>query len=1061
MKKLLLATAIALGFASGAQAATPWPLGAFLEGIEQGGSGFANQMATWVPLMGQRPVIGDMYIYYADPPSSWYSDANTELDSAKNNSCWMGTGTGACSGSPMEPMVGIPMGSSASGYDSTTSEIDSVLHEYFSGGALESTVRHVVDEAKTDGFTHIAVRPGIEINLSSTAGGPQGNTTLEADYITAFRQIYTDLKSEGAAQGVTVDVVWNPGAAADNADGDIFNTLWPGASYVDIIAADFYDDPFPFGYPNYWDFYNSGNTSVGSQNFPGSGAYDGSSLQAMYNATPGSWENGTGNSTPPNAHDTINQEEYYSYPSSGNGGQDETGTPSLADSVLQLMAFAKAQGKPFGLAETGAGNGATHGDGLVDNSVFPAWLAGVLKAYTGTVAWVVIWTNTDSGEIYNFLDGTKPHEAAAWAANFGTTATGGGGGTGGGGTTSPANTQVNGTEGEIYDTSGNEWTLVGGVLDRNGVATPSTGLTSEFWTGSVLYILSAGSGWYTVNLANGDGTTASVPAGYIAPHAASAANTDITGTSGTLYDTSGLPWTINGSQQIVRGDAIVPSSAQVVTLYWTGSAFDQMNSSGSWYTQPLDGSAGVATTAPAGYSAPLVNITVSPTTETVATSDTTSVKPFTGMAITDGNAGQTETATVSQNANANGALSDPNAATDGSTIASNVLTVSGTAAAVDTALDGIVFTPTQNQVAAGSSVTTTITAAIQDTAGKTASSVTTVTATQVHATSAANTQVNGTSGVIYDTSGVAWAINASQQITMNGTVVASSADVVTLFWTGTALDQLNTSGAWYTQPLNGTAGTELAGAPTGYTAPGTHAASAAGTEVTASGGTIYDTNGVAWTLSGGLIQDGGTALTAPTSVSLLYWTGTALYALTTGGTWYAQPLTGAAATTSSAPAGYSPTPTAISITPATRAVSLNVYATGQPNSVNPFANIAITDANSSQTETVTVTPSNTANGVLTDPNATNDGSTTSGGVITIHGSAASVALDLDNIVFTPTQNQVSVGASVTTVITISDTDTIGQTATATSTVTATQLNPQPFAGNKGCWLMRPSLQRAA
>ena len=604
MKKLLLATAIALGFASGAQAATPWPLGAFLEGIEQGGSGFANQMATWVPLMGQRPVIGDMYIYYADPPSSWYSDANTELDSAKNNSCWMGTGTGACAGSPMEPMVGIPMGSSASGYDSTTSEIDSVLHEYFSGGALESTVRHVVDEAKADGFTHIAVRPGIEINLSSTAGGPQGNTTLEADYITAFRQIYTDLKSEGAAQGVTVDVVWNPGAAADNADGDIFNTLWPGASYVDIIAADFYDDPFPFGYPNYWDFYNSGNTSVGSQNFPGSGAYDGSSLQAMYNATPGSWENGTGNSTPPNAHDTINQEEYYSYPSSGNGGQDETGTPSLADSVLQLMAFAKAQGKPFGLAETGAGNGATHGDGLVDNSVFPAWLAGVLKTYTGTVAWVVIWTNTDSGEIYNFLDGTKPHEAAAWAANFGTTATGGGGGTGGGGATSPANTQVNGTEGEIYDTSGNEWTLVGGVLDRNGVATPSTGLTSEFWTGSVLYILSAGSGWYTVNLANGDGTSATVPTGYIAPHATSAANTDITGTSGTLYDTSGIPWTINSSQQIVRGDAIVPSSAQVVTLYWTGSAFDQLNSSGSWYTQPLDGSAGVATTAPAGYSAP-------------------------------------------------------------------------------------------------------------------------------------------------------------------------------------------------------------------------------------------------------------------------------------------------------------------------------------------------------------------------------------------------------------------------------------------------------------------------
>ena len=304
---------------------------------------------------------------------------------------------------------------------------------------------------------------------------------------------------------------------------------------------------------------------------------------------------------------------------------------------------------------------------------------------------------------------------------------------------------------------------------------------------------------------------------------------------------------------------------------------------------------------------------------------------------------------------------------------------------------------------------------------------------------------------------------------MNGTVVASSADVVTLFWTGTALDQLNTSGAWYTQPLNGTAGTELAGAPTGYTAPGTHAASAAGTEVTASGGTIYDTNGVAWTLSGGLIQDGGTALTAPTSVSLLYWTGTALYALTTGGTWYAQPLTGAAATTSSAPAGYSPTPTAISVTPATGTVTIDSYTTLPANSGNVFnSSVTITDANSSQTETATVTLSNivggvSENGVLIDPNSANDGSTISsgGGVITISGSKASVALDLDNLLFQPTENQVSVGAFVTTTATLTVTDTAGETATATSTLVAPSVGARAFIGNKGCWLTGPSLQRAA
>ena len=127
-------------------------------------------------------------------------------------------------------------------------------------------------------------------------------------------------------------------------------------------------------------------------------------------------------------------------------------------------------------------------------------------------------------------------------------------------------------------------------------------------------------------------------------------------------------------------------------------------------------------------------ITVTPATEAVATTDVASVKPFTSVAITDTNAGQTETASVSLSAAANGTLSDPDAATDGSTIASGVLTVAGSATAVATALDGLVFKPTANQVAAGAVVTTTATATVKDTAGETASAASTVTATQVAAT---------------------------------------------------------------------------------------------------------------------------------------------------------------------------------------------------------------------------------------------------------------------------------------------------------------------------------------
>ena len=82
----------------------------------------------------------------------------------------------------------------------------------------------------------------------------------------------------------------------------------------------------------------------------------------------------------------------------------------------------------------------------------------------------------------------------------------------------------------------------------------------------------------------------------------------------------------------------------------------------------------------------------------------------------------------------------------------------------------------------------------------------------------------GTSGVITDTAGTQWQINAGQKIEytpLGGslTVEETSSDVETLYWTGSVLDQLNTSGDWWSQPLSGGAGTELTEAPAGYIAP--------------------------------------------------------------------------------------------------------------------------------------------------------------------------------------------------------------------------------------------------
>jgi hypothetical protein len=185
-------------------------------------------------------------------------------------------------------------------------------------------------------------------------------------------------------------------------------------------------------------------------------------------------------------------------------------------------------------------------------------------------------------------------------------------------------------------------------------------------------------------------------------HGASPADTQVNGTNGTIYDTAGNAWTINAAKQIEINGKVVTSSADVVTLFWDGSALEQLNGGGDWWTQPLDGSGGTAlTAAPAGYKAP------APAPAPVA--------PVTSPAGTQ--------------------------------------------------LPPVPIT------------------------------------------------------TIYDTAGVAWTLpTVGGQIKRNGTVVASSADVVALFWDGKALSQLNAAGAWWTQPLDGSAGTKLTAAPAGYVA---------------------------------------------------------------------------------------------------------------------------------------------------------------------------------------------------------------------------------------------------
>jgi len=99
-------------------------------------------------------------------------------------------------------------------------------------------------------------------------------------------------------------------------------------------------------------------------------------------------------------------------------------------------------------------------------------------------------------------------------------------------------------------------------------------------------------------------------------------------------------------------------------------------------------------------------------TGTVAGNDHAPLDPLAGVTVSDVDAGQTESVTLTLSSPLNGTLS--NLAGGSYNASTGVYTVSGSAAAVTAALDGLVFTPTINEVAPGQVVTTAFNLSVTD-----------------------------------------------------------------------------------------------------------------------------------------------------------------------------------------------------------------------------------------------------------------------------------------------------------------------------------------------------------
>ena len=360
---------------------TPFPLGVYV-GNPNGSDAsaeaqFEANYSGFVSAMGAAPSYLDLYVDYTKPVDQWVDNAGWQAWSAANSP----------DAKLMTPVIGLPMYSTGD----TSISIDQ-YYKNFAAGDYDSVIQGVVKQYADNGFMTQVWRPGWEMNLN----GPTTATTdpaTQADYVAAFQHVYTELHSAAAADGVSLQVVWNPGVTNYGVATDATTTLYPGSNYVDIIGADVYSDAYPYGNANQiYDWDKSGQVY--------------NSAHPVYDTSIAQW-----------ASDPVNLAHYYTDPASQQWAAD--GSDGHATSLQDLIDLAKADGKPIAIAETGAG-GTGDGANVPDNPTFVNWLATTLQDSGVPVSFVNIWdSNAAVNDEYSAASDDKPLEATAWANDFG------------------------------------------------------------------------------------------------------------------------------------------------------------------------------------------------------------------------------------------------------------------------------------------------------------------------------------------------------------------------------------------------------------------------------------------------------------------------------------------------------------------------------------------------------------------------------------------------------------------------------------------------------------------
>jgi len=335
---------------------------------------FETAYNSFSSAMGTKPTLLTVFVDYTKPISAWASNASW--------AAWSDAQSPAVKS--LEPVVAVPLYSTAPGAGTPDSQFQAIAD-----GTYDSQFTGILAAFHAYTPAGVIVRLGWEMNLNGTPYYVGSDSQSQADWVAAFQHVSVLMHRYATANGIAFKIAFNPGITNYSA-AHATTTLYPGDSYVDIIAADVYGDIYPYSDGGNPATYHDWDTGKEDTNL------------AIWLADP------------------INRMHFWSYPAATEWSLDSSGGNAL--SLLQLIAFAEGHKKLFMIPETGAGNCNGQHD-VCDDAAFPKWLGGVVasaKSNGLSVRSVNVWDSNGGGNYeFSSANDQKPNEMAAWREFFG------------------------------------------------------------------------------------------------------------------------------------------------------------------------------------------------------------------------------------------------------------------------------------------------------------------------------------------------------------------------------------------------------------------------------------------------------------------------------------------------------------------------------------------------------------------------------------------------------------------------------------------------------------------